>query len=197
MREEILAGELTGGTRLLQTELARRLEVSTTPVREALRDLAAEDLVFFDPHRGAVVRSLQMGEVREIYELRMLLEPVMVRRVIDELTDEALNRSDAIRRRMDAEGDPMAWIELNREFHAVFYEPQQDSRLAHIIAGLQDSAAAYVGLSLKAEPERMAGANEDHRRLLEAYRSRDTDNAVQATLEHLQGTLEAIADAEF
>lgn len=195
LRRLILAGELTGGTRLLQTELAQRLEVSTTPVREALRDLVAEGLVFFDPHRGAIVRSLQVAEVREIYELRMLLEPVMVRRVIDQLTDAALERAQGLQDRMDIEKDSMAWIELNREFHAVFYEPGQDSRLAHIIAGLQDAAAAYVGLSLKAEPARMASANADHRQLLAAYRGRETEAVVQATLDHLQGTLATIDEA--
>ena len=197
VRRLILGGQLTGGTRLLQTELARRLQVSTTPVREALRDLAAEGLVFFDPHRGAIVRSLDLDEVREIYELRMLLEPVMVRRVIDQLSDEALGRAQDLQDRMDTETDAMAWIELNREFHAVFYEPGQDSRLARIIASLQDSAAAYVGLSLKAEPARMAGANDDHHHLLAAYRGRETETVVQATIDHLQGTLTTIEEADF
>ena len=66
---------MTGGTRIIQSEIASQLEVSVTPVREALRDLAAEELVIFDPHRGALVRSLDLEEVKEIYQLRMVLSP--------------------------------------------------------------------------------------------------------------------------
>lgn len=52
-------------------------------MREALRDLVTEGLVFFDAHRGAVVRTLRLKQVREVYELRMVLEPLLVRRVVD------------------------------------------------------------------------------------------------------------------
>ena len=64
LRAEILEGRLGPGTKLIQTELAARLDVSTTPVREALQDLAREGLVLLDPHRGAFVRELSLDEVR-------------------------------------------------------------------------------------------------------------------------------------
>lgn len=92
----ILSGELSGGTRLLQTKLAAELDLSTTPLREALRDLAMEGLVVFDPHRGAVVRTLDIDEVREIYELRITLEPIMVRRVAERITAEQFDRAEEL-----------------------------------------------------------------------------------------------------
>ncbi len=197
LRTAILEGELAGGARLVQSELATQLQVSTTPVREALRDLATEGLVFLDPHRGAVVRPLDLEEVREIYELRMLLEPVMVRRVVGRLDTGALDRAAELQQRMNAEQDPMAWVELNRAFHAVFAEPDVGSRLGRMMSGLQDTASAYVGLSLKARPDRMAEANCDHRRLIAVYRDHDEEAAVAETLHHLRGTLATIEDAGF
>jgi DNA-binding GntR family transcriptional regulator len=195
LRSAILGGTLAGGTRLVQTELAAQLEVSTTPVREALRDLATEGLVFFDPHRGAVVRSLDIDEVREIYELRITLEPLMVRRVVDRLTDEQLAEAEELARRMREETNLSVWVDLNRDFHAIFSETSDGSRLAGILASLRDSASAYVSLSLEARPEQVPEANEEHSELVRLYRDRDANGVVELTLRHLRSTLSAIEQA--
>ncbi len=82
LRADILQGRLAAGERLRQDDLAKRLAMSTTPVREALRTLISEGLVFFDAHRGAVVRGLTLEDVQEIYRLRKVLEPMMVEEAI-------------------------------------------------------------------------------------------------------------------
>lgn len=192
LRSAILGGSLAGGTRLVQAELAAQLEVSTTPVREALRDLATEGLVFFDPHRGAVVRTLDIEEVREIYELRITLEPLLIRRVIDQISDDELDHASELARRMQSETNLSAWVDLNREFHAIFGGADEGSRLAGILASLRDSASAYVSLSLEARPEQVLEANEEHAELVRLYRSRDADGVVELTVRHLHSTLDAI-----
>lgn len=195
LRAAVLGGTLVGGSRLVQTELAERLGVSTTPVREALRDLASEGLVVFDPHRGALVRSLDMAEVRELYELRMILEPVMIRRVIDMITPEQLALAEVIQRRMEEPCDTSTWADLNRDFHAVFNTVDGSSRLASLIEGLRDSAASYVALSLNARPQQIAEANAEHARLVSLYRKRDCDGVIALTLVHFRATLAAIEEA--
>ncbi|MGJ9412698.1 GntR family transcriptional regulator [Aeromicrobium sp. CF4.19] len=192
LRAAILDGELPGGTRLLQSEIGERLGVSTTPVREALRDLVTEGLVFFDAHRGAVVRALQLDEVREIYELRMTLEPLLVQRVLDRIDDAALDRAHVLWQQMEEETDPAVWVERNHAFHAIFAEPDADSRLSQILAGLRDSATAYVALSLKARPQQMRQANADHGRMLALFRERDAEGLATLTVDHLRSTLAAI-----
>jgi DNA-binding GntR family transcriptional regulator len=195
LRSAILGGTLAGGTRLVQTELASQLNLSTTPVREALRDLAMEGLVVFDPHRGAVVRLLDIEEVREIYQLRTTLEPLMVRRVAERLTDAELDHAEELANRMNSEANLSAWVDLNREFHAIFAETDDASKLAGILANLRDSASAYVSLSLEARPQQVPEANTEHAELVRLYRERDTDAIVQLTLRHLQSTLAAIEAA--
>ena len=96
LRRAILDGDLPGGTRLRQVELASEFAVSITPVREALRDLAGEGLVVFDPHRGSTVRRLDLEEVREIYEMRIALEPIMVRRMIGKVDTDRLNEAERL-----------------------------------------------------------------------------------------------------
>ncbi|MET0999043.1 MAG: GntR family transcriptional regulator, partial [Marmoricola sp.] len=195
LRAAVMDGTLPGGARLVQADLAQQLGVSTTPVREALRDLATEGLVVLDPHRGALVRALDIDEVRELYDLRMTLEPMMVRRVMRALTPERLERAAGLQRRMEEPCDSATWAELNREFHALFSEPDDSTRLARILAGLRDSAAPYVALSLVSRPEQVPEANAEHAELLDLYRAGDVDRAVELTLTHLRSTLRAIEEA--
>lgn len=192
LRRVILDGELPGGTRLLQSEIAAQLGVSTTPVREALRDLVTEGLVFFDAHRGAVVRTLDLAEVREIYELRMTLEPLLVQRVYERVDEDALGRAHELWARMEDEDDVGLWVQSNHAFHAVFAEPDAGSRLSQILTALRDSASAYVALSLKARPEQMRLANAEHGRMITLYRERDVDGLKALTVDHLRSTLTAI-----
>jgi DNA-binding GntR family transcriptional regulator len=195
LRAAVLDGTLAGGARLVQTELAERLGVSTTPVREALRDLATEGLVVFDPHRGALVRSLDIAEVRELYELRVTLEPLMVRRVISAITPEQLGRAEDLRRRMEEPGEISTWVEHNRDFHAIFSEVDPSSRLATILTGLRDSATPYVALSLGSRPQQIAEANVEHAALLDFYREGAMEGAVELTVTHLLATLAVIEEA--
>ncbi|MFI6907783.1 GntR family transcriptional regulator [Nonomuraea sp. NPDC050394] len=192
IRTAILSGELAAGTRLLQREIAADLDVSTTPVREALRDLATEGLIYLDAHRGAVVRSLDLDEVREIYEMRMALEPLMIKRVLAAFTDERLAVAADLCERMAAEPDLSVWVDLNRRFHGLLSDEGDDGKLAQTLRSLRASASAYVSLSLDARPEQVGEANAEHRRLVELYRARDLDGIVAVTLQHLRNTLAAI-----
>jgi DNA-binding GntR family transcriptional regulator len=194
VRGAILDGSLPQGTRLVQSEVAERLGVSITPVREALRDLATERLVVIDPHRGALVRRLDLTEVREIYELRMTLEPIMVRRVIGNISEQTLDRAQDLQQQMLHETDTAVWTQLNRDFHALFTSPDSHSRLCAILDGLRDSATPYVGLSLRARPQQVPQANHEHAQLVELFRTADVEAAVALTLQHLQATLAAIEE---
>ncbi|MFI5957551.1 GntR family transcriptional regulator [Cryptosporangium sp. NPDC051539] len=195
LRDAILDGTLPGGTRLIQAEIAARLDVSITPVREALRDLAGEGIVEFDPHRGSRVRRLDLSEVQELYELRMVLEPLMVRRMINSVPEQALGDAERLLRRMTKTKDNAAWSELNRQFHALFAEAGRESRLALILSGLRDSASPYVSLSLGASPARRAESDVEHAQLVEHYRARDVQAVVRLTVQHLRTTLATIERA--
>jgi DNA-binding GntR family transcriptional regulator len=195
LREAILNGTLSGGTRLIQADLAAQLDVSITPIREALRDLAGEGLVVFDPHRGSRVRSLDLDEVRELYEMRIALEPLMVRRVMATITPEQLDRAEELYRRLEKTKNVEEWSELNREFHALFTIDDKESRLATVLSGLRDSASMYVKLSLSTSADRLGESNAEHAKLIELYRARDTKRAINLTVQHLRETLATIEEA--
>lgn len=192
LRRAILTGKIASGTRLVQSDLAELLQVSTTPVREALRDLATEGLIQLDAHRGAVVRQLGEDEVVEIYDIRRVLEPEAIRRAVEHITDDELEVAAAIQARADDENDPAAWVELNHEFHRVFVEAARARRLAGILTSLQDSAAMYIAASLIHRAHRREDANRQHRELLDAVRRRDADRACEVMLAHLQQTVDSV-----
>lgn len=192
VRREILRGNLTPGTRLTQGEIAARLSLSTTPVREALRRLASEDLVRIDAHRGAIVRGVDKEELREIYEIRLLLEPLAMRKAAVRITEEDLDRAERLWDQMNDTRDLGHWAETNREFHAVFAAAAASPTLIRIVGSLRDSATNYVRWLSVADPGLPARANREHRLLLDACRSRDADRAATVEMEHLVSTFEAM-----
>lgn len=197
LRQAILNEELAGGARLVQAEIAAELGVSTTPVREAFRDLAGEGLIRLDAHRGAIVREFDMSELQEIYELRQVLEPICVLRAVERITDEELTRARALQKRMDeCEEDVADWVMLNRNFHALITEASRSPRLIGILQSLRDSAAMYVGMGLRSVPKQRSVGNAEHHRLLEALEARDAHAAAEAILEHMSGMMSVLADAE-
>lgn len=192
IRHAILDGALAAGTRLVQAEIAEQLQVSTTPVREALRDLATEGLVKLDAHRGAVVHSISLEEVEEIYDLRTLLEPEAVRRATNNLSDGQLAELATLQHAMDGEQDPVRWTELNRAFHRQIVAMAGSTRLAETLHRLEDIAALYVGVALRSSEVELNSGNAQHHDLLQALEDRDGDRGAQVISEHLQHTLDVV-----
>jgi DNA-binding GntR family transcriptional regulator len=192
LRRAILGGVLEAGTPLVQSELSARLGVSKTPIREAIRDLAAEGLIDFDSYRSSVVHTPTLREAREIYDLRLVLEPIAVRRAVANMTDEPVAEADRLTKEMRRTKEVGEWVDLNRVFHDVLTAPANSPRLVSIIATLRNAAGMQIAWSLKARRSQMESANDDHDRIVDAYRRRDADAAVEATEHHLRSTLEAV-----
>ena len=106
LREEILRGEVEPGQALRQEELAERFGVSRLPVRDALLRLEAQGLVHVYPNRGAFVVALSADEVREIYEMRILLEGDIIERAVPRMTAESWRRIDAAHMPAETDTDP-------------------------------------------------------------------------------------------
>ncbi|AJF01307.2 GntR family transcriptional regulator [Pandoraea apista] len=195
LRTEILQGKLKAGDRLRQDDLARRLEMSTTPVREALRTLVSEGLVFFDVHRGAVVRGLTIDDVNELYRLRKTLEPMMAEQAMATIREEDIARAQALHAEMLATTDVAKWTELNQAFHAALWASQDNSRLAHLIKTLRDASGPYIALSLYMRPVHVDVSNQEHQKMLDEYRARDVAATRRHTEDHLDATLRIIVKA--
>jgi DNA-binding GntR family transcriptional regulator len=179
LRRAILRGDLGGGSRLIQGDLAATLNVSTTPVREALRDLATEGLITLDSHRGGIVRELNWDDMEEIHLVREALDPLALRLACERITDDQLDESERLCQRMAKEKDLGDWVELNVRFHFIFEEATGVARLIGILKGLEQSSAVYVAQAQRWHPEIRRRANEQHRALIDACRDRDASMAIE------------------
>lgn len=192
LRRSILDGDLAGGTRLVQAEIADALGVSATPVREALRDLAAEGLIRLDAHRGGVVHSLSLKELEEIYLLRSILEPVALRKAWPYLTDELIDHVAGLHEQMKQRPTRSEWVRLNSRFHDSVFELADSPRLLSILAGLTNPWVMYVSASLISDVEHQHRASQGHDEILAALRARDLDAGIAAVLDHLSITLQTL-----
>lgn len=186
LREGILNGTLPGGTRLVQAELAEQLKVSTTPVREALRDLASEGLVELDAHRGGTVHRISKTELQEIYELRLILEVAAMKRAAERITADQLDRVRTVLSAMQNAAQSPNWVMLNRDFHMAIYEAADSPRLLGIVQTLLDTSVMYVNMAMKSDTGVRDQAGRDHEAILEALARHDADAAVRAITQHLE-----------
>ena len=125
LREKIISHEIKGGQPLRQDALAEQLNVSRIPIREALLQLEAEGLVSFAPHKGAVATKISAREADELFDVRVLLECDVLKKSLSKITDEELDRSEAIlaefEEMLKPDADMHAWGALNWKFHKSLY----------------------------------------------------------------------------
>jgi DNA-binding GntR family transcriptional regulator len=193
LRAEIVAGELPAGSRLRQVELARRFDVSTTPVREALAALQREGLVRLHPQRGAVVFLPTIDDLREHYEIRAALEALAAAKAAERFEPEWAVPLEAFLDEM-RDGPPAArYIELNQRFHTELYAHSRRRNLVEMIAALRDASSAYLHIYRAAKDFPVKRLDAEHRRILSACVARDPEEAAAAVREHLEHTVEHVA----
>jgi DNA-binding GntR family transcriptional regulator len=189
LRAMILSGEIAAGAPLRQDEVARRLGVSRTPLREALQRLEAEGLVRLDVHKGAVVAKPSIAQVTEIFELQQLLESIAGRQATTLRTEADLAELQAMLTDHAMTDDPADWEQGNIAFHSRLYEIAQKPLVSEIIGRLRNRSALYVHM-LAASPQGRKRANKEHLQMLAALADRDADRIEALIKLHLQTTLE-------
>jgi DNA-binding GntR family transcriptional regulator len=191
LREAIATGLLRANQPLPQDEIAAQLQVSHIPVREALRQLQSEGLVSYQANRGATVTAHTPDEIREIYDIRAVLETAAIRRATALLSSADLARARAILDRAEAATEGAVWGALDVEFHQIIYYLDDRPRLGEMIAGLLRRVDRYWlahGLMLKHRDT----FEREHRNLLEALEARDAERAARLLEAHLAGASEQL-----
>lgn len=196
IRERILRGTYPEGEPLRQEALAEVLGVSRIPVREALRQLEAEGLVIFSPHRGAVVSTLSLQEIEELFELRADVESDLLRRAIPNVTPAQLDQAMDVLDAYDAalrDGDIAQWGALNWHFHATLYAPADRTITMGVVNKLHQHSDRYLRMQL-ALTHGESRASKEHRAIASAVRRRNVQKASQLLRQHILGAGRSLRD---
>lgn len=185
--DEIRDGLLLPGDRLRETELAQRLGVSRTPVREAIRQLEADGLVTHVPRHGATLRVLDYAEVMELYEMRAVLEGTAARLAARAASDVELDELSTLNEQLAEIGTGREAARLNTIFHATLLDAAKNRFLAKSMASLK-KAMMILGPTMLSDGDRAKAADAEHRRLIEALKSRDGAGAEAAMRDHIEAS---------
>lgn len=193
LRHLILVGEYGPRERLIEEQLAERLGVSRTPIRQALTRLEAEGLVEIAPNRGAMVCSFSIEDVWDIYDLRAVLEGYAARRAASRIGEEELSRLRALAGDMedlarrgfsDHEEEIRRLVTLNNEFHGTIVEASRNGRLEKLIQRTVQLPLVYKAFFWYTPHER-AISNHYHRQVLGALEVSDAERAEIVMREHV------------
>lgn len=199
MREKILTGGYKLGEALRQENLAKEFEASRVPVREALNRLEAEGLVILRPRRGFVVASLDIDEIAEIFELRMVLEEhastvatknrtakdvVEVKQILEALESIEIDNPTNIAK----------WSAYNRMFHSRLFEASGRKHVYGITNMLRDKVERYVRVQVTMTG-RLDRAQAEHRKIFKAFAEGDAERVGRLSREHCAGTASRLLGA--
>jgi DNA-binding GntR family transcriptional regulator len=188
MRRAIVLGDLPASLRLDEPALARKFGVSRVPVREALVRLEHEGLVRLEPHRGAFIIGLTEQDVRDLYELRQLIERRAVRRAAGRIGPDGVACLRRLAERMDRAlraGQPQAMVEPDVSFHRLLVAEAGSGQLLTAwerLAGLIGAMLEVTDLTYRGTPSPVHG----HERIIETLARRDGAAAEEEIRAHLE-----------
>lgn len=187
LRQAILKGELEPGERLMEIQLADRLGVSRTPIREAIRKLELEGLVLMIPRKGAEVAKISEKSLRDVLEVRRSLEELAIELACQRMTEEEISQlgtaQEAFRKAVH-QGDPMKIAETDEAYHDIIYNGTSNNRLVQILNNLREQMYRYRLEYIK-ESEKRQILLIEHDRILKAVRGRHVAEAKEAIREHI------------
>jgi DNA-binding GntR family transcriptional regulator len=188
IKRDIVTGKLAAGELLNESQLARRFEMSKTPIREALSQLQQDYLIEPIPRKGYLVTNLTFRDIQEVFEARLILERAVTVLAADRITDAEISR---LERYLEADGKPedatnlYHYIRANTEFHLEIAAASRNSRLARLLAQVFVDAERLQYMDLHRSEERRATWYSGHKKLVEALRKRDKEAAANTVEDEL------------
>jgi len=192
LKEQIITGDMAPGSRLIELNIAADFGVSRTPVREALKRLAAENLVLADPARGMIVHAPDAREIEDVFVVREALDGLAARLAAHRITPSELARLRLIvdTMREAIRGDRREQILIsNQRFHDVIYSAAGNPMLARVASDLRDFVRRFTTLPF-ASPDRVEHVLTEHEAILAALQAHDPETAQAASNKHLDAARE-------
>ena len=196
LRQAILKGELAPGERLMEIQLAEKLGVSRTPIREAIRKLELEGLVLMIPRKGAEVAKISEKSLRDVLEVRRSLEELAIELACQRMTDEEI---DQLEQRQNAfknaihKGNAMNIAETDEAFHDVIYLATDNQKLIQLLSNLGEQMYRYRVEYLKRSDFHQQLIDE-HEEIIQTIETGQKDKAAKVVCQHVDNQVEAVID---
>lgn len=191
LREAIVEGALQDGDLLRQDQIAIMFNVSRIPVREALARLEEQGLVTTQRYKGAVVSSLSLDEITEMFEFRALIEGEVIHHAVSSIRPETLTEARNYAEAFAREPDSGQWAQLNRLFHYTLYKDCNRPYHLQVISGALDKIGRYLRAQLVLT-DGIARARREHEGILAAAIAHDADLATALTRAHILGASQSL-----
>ena len=196
LRQAILRGELKPGERLMEIQLANKLGVSRTPIREALRKLELEGLVHMVPRKGAEVADITEKSLRDVLEVRKALEVLSVQLACEKITEEEIEklRRAAVRFKETLQDQDVTKIaEADVEFHDIIYMATDNQKLILLLNNLREQMYRYRVEYLKNE-EAHDQLIAEHEALIHNISNRNKEEATRIMCQHIDNQVATVID---
>ncbi len=191
LKTEIIKGSLKPGTKLLEGKIAEQMGVSRTPVREALKELAAEGFVKMNPNQAVVVSNASVEDVQEVLQIRGVLEGLAARLATRMISEEEIKELEKYQKQMEyytKKDDVLAFSEMDAEFHELILNVCGNNRLIQIRKNLSDQARRYRIRSLSV-PGRLKYSLKEHQEIVEELKRKNAEQADRLSQKHIENVL--------
>lgn len=187
LRQAILRGEMEPGERLMEIQLAQKLGVSRTPIREAIRKLELEGLVIMIPRKGAEVAHITEKDMRDVLEVRSTLEELVVELAIKNATEEKLNELKTANKVFESavvSKDVVNIVEADVKFHDILYSMTNNARLIQIINNLREQMYRYR-LEYVKDARTHSVLISEHNDIINQVKEKNVDAARKVIYQHI------------
>ena len=194
LRQAIIKGDLKPGERLLEIQLADKLGVSRTPVREAIRKLELEGLVTMVPRRGTTVLGITKKHLKDVLEIRSALEELALelacRRITTEQYEELVRLEALLEEKQDSD-NAFELSDIDEKFHEQIYQATNNPRLIQLLANLREQMYRFRLEYMKAKDKRPRLIQE-HQQIIKALKNKDSKAGRKAIYDHIVNQANAI-----
>ncbi|SNY93039.1 DNA-binding transcriptional regulator, GntR family [Cohaesibacter sp. ES.047] len=188
LRQRILSGQFKEGEQIKQEAIANELGVSRIPVREAMQMLEAEGLITLVSHKGAVVTRLEIEEIEELFDVRIMLESWLFEHALDHLTEADLIEAEAEVESMKAAKDFQSWGGHNWRFHELLYRTARKKATLKIVQRIHQNIDRYIRLLISSKPEALENIHNELQGLVDLARTKNAETARSCLADHILTT---------
>lgn len=196
LRQAILRGELKPGERLMEIQLANKLGVSRTPIREAIRKLELEGLVLMIPRKGAEVADITEKSLRDVLEVRKALEELSVQLACEKITEEEIKELEKAAeefKKILKSDDITEVAEADVRFHDVIYMATDNQKLIQLLNKLREQMYRYRVEYLK-NPKVHQKLIREHEEIIRHIKNREKEAATEIVCKHIDNQVDAVTD---